>query len=456
MVFVGWGQIKLLSTEVLIAMGIAAGKAMRIMKRIEVWSNTSPGFTKLLNYMKSNDPEQLVPSTSGIRIVNSHLRWPVLGDNFLFIRSFYPKTFEELHLYSTMKRDRFCAGGVIVLGTPGIGKSCSIGYFLWRFVRVGRTVVVYEGKHQLVSTFTTRRVQSKRCSPGDLLSKVEELNDPTTIFMWDPPEKREELAHMQAFVIYFVSPQEERYKSLKKTGVARMVYFPVYTREEMLDIVPHARSTKSSECQVIGEAWVDKVLERFDGNLRVLFGNDQYFGDRCSEQDKKINALAQNKVWRPVEELPKMSSTIVKLCPPNKVGARFVYKYLSKYVQVMVSFQMELTKLHQIKSFIDVNQAVNWFETLCHNVVQRGDKFTMKKLPATKSHRTFDIGLERFGQTQSYRDFEELKKSRKSDKSVYWYPVNPNCAAVDSIGRNAGEFELSAYIYITHPHPSCT
>lgn len=217
-----------------------------------------------------------------------------------------------------------------------------------------------------------------------------------------------------------------------------MVYFPVYTREEMLDIVPHARSTKSSECQVIGEAWVDKVLERFDGNLRVLFGNDQYFGDRCSEQDKKINALAQNKVWRPVEELPKMSSTIVKLCPPNKVGARFVYKYLSKYVQVMVSFQMELTKLHQIKSFIDVNQAVNWFETLCHNVVQRGDKFTMKKLPATKSHRTFDIGLERFGQTQSYRDFEELKKSRKSDKSVYWYPVNPNCAAVDSIGRNAG------------------
>ena len=282
---------------------------------------------------------------------------------------------------------------MIVLGTPGIGKSCSIGYFLWQFVRVGCTVVVYEGKRQLVSIFTTRGVQSKTCSPENLLSQVKELHKPTTIFMWDPSEKREELAHMQAFVIYFVSPQEERYKSLKKTGVSHIIYLPVYTREEMLDVVPYARSTKSSERQVIGEEWVDKVLERFDGNLRVLFANDQYFDVRCDEQDKKINALAQNKVWRNVEELPKMSSTIVKLCPPNKVGDRHVtYEYLSKYVQVRLSFQMEMSKLHQIKSFIDLNQAVNWFETLCHNVVQRGDKFRMKELSATESHRPFDKG----------------------------------------------------------------
>ena len=71
MVFVGLDLMKQLSPEWLVLMGIPAGDAISIMKHIEVLKYTSPRLTKLLEYMKSTDPEQLVPSSSSdIRIAD--------------------------------------------------------------------------------------------------------------------------------------------------------------------------------------------------------------------------------------------------------------------------------------------------------------------------------------------------------------------------------------------------
>ena len=136
--------------------------------------------------MISNDPADIPESTGGIRIFNDpSFDWTVSGNDPLFIRKCHDDIFQK-----TFEVMQDGGSGIIMIGNPGLGKSFSIPYHLWRFTRAGRTVVVHSSK--LVKTWVFNNDQT-RVLQGlsdlkTLHSKIDELNDEQTVFLWDPDE----------------------------------------------------------------------------------------------------------------------------------------------------------------------------------------------------------------------------------------------------------------------------
>ena len=137
--------------------------------------------------MVNNDPADIPESMAGIRIFNdTSVDWPVAGKNPLFIRKCHDGIFQNM--YDQMKKE---TPGIILIGNPGLGKSFSIPYHLWRFVRKGKTVVVYSSKKQCAWTFDTKRnycTQEVVKHVDSLQLDIPELSDKKTVFLWDPPE----------------------------------------------------------------------------------------------------------------------------------------------------------------------------------------------------------------------------------------------------------------------------
>ena len=79
--------------------------------------------------------------------------------------------------------------GIILIGNPGLGKSFSIPYHLWRFVRKDRTVVVYSSKSQTAWVFDKHQTYVQRVHDVmHLQEEIPQLSDTKTIFLWDPDE----------------------------------------------------------------------------------------------------------------------------------------------------------------------------------------------------------------------------------------------------------------------------
>ena len=140
---------------------------------------------KLFHFMVNNDPADIQESMAGIRIFNdTSVDWPIAGKNPLFIRKCHDGIFQKM--YDRMKQDK---PGIILIGNPGLGKSFSIPYHLWRFVREDKTVVVYSSKKQRAWVFNTKlNYYTQVDHVRSLQRKIPELSDKNTVFLWDPHE----------------------------------------------------------------------------------------------------------------------------------------------------------------------------------------------------------------------------------------------------------------------------
>ena len=141
---------------------------------------------KLFQYMVNNDPSDISESIGGVRIFDgASLHWPVAGKEPLFIRKCHDDIFQKM--YGRMKDGK---AGIIMIGNPGLGKSFSIPYHLWRFVRKDRAVVVYSSKRQTAWVFNKHLSYEKLVKDvQDLISEIPELSDEKTVFLWDPDER---------------------------------------------------------------------------------------------------------------------------------------------------------------------------------------------------------------------------------------------------------------------------
>ena len=76
-----------------------------------------------------------------------------------------------------------------MIGNPGLGKSFSIPYHLWMFVRDGRTVVVHSSKRLTTWVFDKNNTRAQSVDDVKLVPiKIPEVHDKDTIFLWDPDE----------------------------------------------------------------------------------------------------------------------------------------------------------------------------------------------------------------------------------------------------------------------------
>ena len=189
---------------------------------------------------------------------------------------------------------------------------------------------------------------------------------------------------MQAFVVFFVSPEIRRFKSLMKTGKAQRICQPHYERDEMLDVAPFAMP---HETDVQRELKVDLVISRFGGNVRALFSDEDFWSYWCDVQDTKIKSLVAQGLVQTLEDtekLPELSHTMIKLQPLD--SGSYVIRLLSEYVQVKVVAQLNRKQLFDLKYLLQFTSKQNEFELFCQNVVSRGGTFQSRSLHSTEEN----------------------------------------------------------------------
>ena len=234
--------------------------------------------------------------------------------------------------------------------------------------------------------------------------------------------------------MFFVSPEEQRFKSLEKTATAQRICHEHYTRDEMLCVVPFAMPDSDDADR---ERKVDDVMYRFDGNMRALFGDDHFWSTRCTKQDQQIKNLISKGVVQTlsdVNKLPELSNTLVKLRPDNESG--YSLEILSRYVTVELAYQLEVKQLFQLKALLQFTSRQNEFEFYCQSVIPRGGEFESRSLHSTKTPMM--MVLPKVGDTKMFYSLEEIYGS-KDAQNLYWHPQKPNFPAADAITSSIRE-----------------
>ena len=234
--------------------------------------------------------------------------------------------------------------------------------------------------------------------------------------------------------MYFVSPDIRRYKSLQKSGQAMRICQPHYRRDEMLCVAPFAMPDSDD---VTRERKVDEVMERFDGNIRALFGSHDFWLSVCIRQDQEINNSVVTgvvKTLSDVQKLPELSHTLIKL-QPDREG--YSMQLLSPYVQDRLVFHMRVEHWWQLKKLLQFSSKQNELEVICQALIPPGGEFKAKSLHSSK--KTMD--LPKLEVTHRFYSLDEIYESEEV-KGVYWLPRKTNFPAADAISSLDGRFTV--------------
>jgi hypothetical protein len=152
-------------------------------------------------------------------ILPNEEEWMSFSSSILFVRSFY-KDFFDKHIGKYKKNS-----GVVVLGTPGIGKSAFGSYCVYRGLQDGKTVV-YQTMDGSMRVYTSDSVTwGSTFSQEDLRL----LLKPDTLYVVDsrPP------VHVSCPTVLVTSPKRDKWNEFAKRGGTDINYFGVYSVEEM-------------------------------------------------------------------------------------------------------------------------------------------------------------------------------------------------------------------------------
>ena len=86
-----------------------------------------------------------LPNAGEIVKPPKHFSWPCgnLGKNPLFIRPCYPELYTKIIQAAEARESKWQPAGRILIGNPGIGKSCLLNYMLIRLLKERRKVCVH-------------------------------------------------------------------------------------------------------------------------------------------------------------------------------------------------------------------------------------------------------------------------------------------------------------------------
>jgi hypothetical protein len=191
----------------------------------------------------------------------------------LFKRDFYDRFIDE---YLEGFANPYKAKRVLVMGTPGIGKSSFALYAAWRALNMGKSVVYQH--HGSPSTFTV-------LTPGsDMVRQYKnldppELRDPNALYIVDGMRPQD----AEAFTLFVSSPNHERvHEWTKRTGTL-IFHFPIWTLDELRLMRTHCfdgRSATQSKKLYPSVELTDEELEtRFDaagGVPRFIFDETKW------------------------------------------------------------------------------------------------------------------------------------------------------------------------------------
>jgi hypothetical protein len=263
-------------------------------------------------------------ATSGAALVTlpAGVGWPQLGASPLFVRSFYEGCYEgvlrSLDEGGTAEYRKFT-----VIGNAGIGKSAFGAYVLWRSVCARRTVVYVSDKvDDAFIIHSDGRVES--FDKEDFNRRTRAVRSLTsTVLICDgvtPPI-------VDAFTLLITSPKRERWKEFDKIEGSRRLFFPVFSRPEMSDMM-HACFSRLLVAGAAsgGEAGVWARYGKWGGIPRYVFGKLDVGSQRLLESavtSIKVDELFDHLGARGVESDDAASHRLVHLKPVGEAPDGF-------------------------------------------------------------------------------------------------------------------------------------
>lgn len=208
-------------------------------------------------------------AVSGASLVElpSGVEWPQLGAAPLFVRSFYEAFYEGV-LSSCDASGSARLRRFTITGNAGIGKSAFACYLLWRAVRAQRAVVYVSAKEPRASIFHAGAAGVETCLSKDYFVRAEELlGRASTLLVCDgvPPPC------VAAFTVLVTSPKRELWKQFDQLDRSRRLFFPVFSRREISDMLASCFMHLRADAPSGGEAGVWARYDTVGGIPRYVF-----------------------------------------------------------------------------------------------------------------------------------------------------------------------------------------
>lgn len=148
--------------------------------------------------------------------------WPCgdIGQKPLFVRQCYSDLFEE----AILRIDAPKGGGksgLVLVGSPGIGKSCFLNYLLVRLLQAGKTMCAqFESRW---ATWIFKDGRSRACKDFSLPHEME--CNPAVVHLFDPKKKGGSGPPLaMPFCIIASSPKDDNYKGAE--GAFQGIFVP--------------------------------------------------------------------------------------------------------------------------------------------------------------------------------------------------------------------------------------
>ena len=364
----------------------------------------------------------------------------IYGYEYMFIRNAYKELYGLIFGPHSQK-------DILILGSPGIGKTIFMLYILMR--------VMHEKKHEIVIYCKLGEDVEYLCAadcnaPILMEEDMRErylLHHKNTLLLLDAAA---ELPPIYPFgesrVIFVSSPNDLNYKDFLKSRKPVQLHMPIWTLEEI-------KSTKKyvSEFADFDDVEISKRFDRFGGIPRIIFANENRFQHYVSSQYSAINNASLDTLLAQFSmvDLGAVSHFIFHHVVTNTQYDELSLKFASRHVQNEV--------INTVVSKDSVFEDMKWlFYSTRNSTFLNGFRGLMFEPLVFNEFQTRDLALKRAFLSEDVKcnqtDFadcnpedvhfnkltvinldkiEEMKDHQGKD--VLLKPTIPNFATVDAI-----------------------
>ena len=252
--------------------------------------------------------------------------------NALFIRDSYKE------LYALIV-DSFMDKDVIVTGTPGIGKTLFLVYFLMRYMRENAEFTVLFCKH---SSETYVYFDNCNDGPVELQHMTQDLEymleNGDLLLLVDAASSSEVYRTGNCRVIVATSPNISNYEDILKDCNPVLLHMPVWSSEELLQAC-----VKISSYGALTEAVVNERFEIWGGIARLVFEpDDEIYTEKCALLDKHISSVTPKTIFKDFSRVDtgKESHQIFHQHLVGDSFTNYVLRFASDYVKSKVCKQV--------------------------------------------------------------------------------------------------------------------
>ncbi|CAN0408826.1 unnamed protein product [Ectocarpus sp. 12 AP-2014] len=341
---------------------------------------------------------------------------------------------------------------IVVTGTPGIGKSV-FGYYLLYLLRLKRKTVVFEQKRKWYRFSDDGVVEGR----FETFKDAGYLDDPAGWYLSDPEYKPDE--GFRGVTVVLVSPGKDKTNEFLKQDLARLLFMPVWSEDELLEcqriIFSHERSVED----------VRKAFEKVGGVARAVFRPHRFARQlgKMKRATSHVNLGLLRQVCA-VEQNEFLSTddtgnALFHMRPsPGTAYECFNIVFASEYALELVEKAVSEREYLEFQGHVmatlehaDLNRKVGgsargqMFERLAHAALTKSIR--LKEPTAFNMTILSNTGEDVLGDVELSLNFTRMKEFEGNDfprmkliKGTYYRPTSQNFAAVDSffVDRSTG------------------